>query len=61
MLAIITAPLRWLAVIAQHRTDRIEAIAAAERAFADAVNACRAMPSDDTDHITIARQRNVFD
>lgn len=54
-------PLHWLVVTVAWWQERHTVRDAQERAWMDAVAACRAMPSDDTDHITIARQRNVFD
>ena len=53
---------RWIAVAHGYLNHRNQIAAQQERAWMDAVAACRRMPSDDTDHITIARQHgNLFD
>ena len=53
---------RWIAVAHGHLDHRNQIAAQQERAWMDAVAACRRMPSDDTDHITIVRNRgNLFD
>lgn len=55
------APLHWLVVAVAWWQARRTAQDAQEQAWLDAIAACRRMPVDDTDHITIVRQRNVFD
>lgn len=54
---------RWAAIIHGHFDNRSRIAAEQERAWMDAVAACRHMHRvDDTDHITIVRNRgNLFD
>lgn len=53
---------RWAAIIHGHLDNRSRIAADQERAWMDAVAACRRMTTEDTDHITIVRNRgNLFD